>query len=107
MPSGLKKLKLPLPTLGGVPPPKPPCCPGGAEGLPEPPPGGQGPPDPPCAQARIASTMRDHEVMMARDLINSRYVNFGTILHECHFYDICNGVIIIGVIATITSVLPM
>ena len=35
MPSGLKKLKLPLQTLGGVPPPNPPAALGGAKTPPQ------------------------------------------------------------------------
>ena len=54
--------------LGGVPPPNW----GGAKAPPDPAPGGQGPPDPPYAQARMARTAREHEVIMARDMVNSR-----------------------------------
>ena len=58
--------------LGGVPPPQtPPASLGGAKALPDPPPGGQGPPDPPCAQARMVRTAREHEFLMARNMMSN------------------------------------
>ena len=44
---------------------------GGAEGRPDHPPWGQCTQDPPCAQARIARTAREHEVLMARNMMSN------------------------------------
>ena len=53
-------------TLRGVPPPKPSCCPGWAEGHARPPLG-----DHPCAQARMIRTAREHEIIMARKMMSN------------------------------------
>ena len=44
---------------------------GGTKAPPDPPPRGQGPPDPPCAQARMVRTAREHEVIMARNMMSN------------------------------------
>mgnify|MGYP001489336735 CR=1 FL=1 len=72
-------------TLGGVPPPNP-LLPWGGEGPPDPPPG-QGLPDPPCAQARMVRTAREHEVIMARNMMSNHtdmqdtYCGYSNVTH--------------------------
>ena len=54
---------------GACRPPNPPAALGGPKAPPDPPPGGQGPLDPPCAQERMSRTAREHEVLMARNMM--------------------------------------